>query len=98
MELAFQVVAPQELRRTLGRLRTAPRDQIESSGKRVARRVANLDPFRACRAAAHKRRCKADDDKRTSEPQPRLVTVLRTHWRGGVARRPPRFIAVALEQ
>ena len=59
MELAFQVIAPQELRRTVGRFRTAPRNQIESSGKRIARRVAYFDPFGACGAAARERCRKA---------------------------------------
>ena len=90
MELALQVISTEELRRTVSRFRPAPRNQVEGSGKRVARRVAHLHPFGARSATAYKRRRKAGDNRK-SEPQSRLVTVLRTHWRGVSAQRSPRF-------
>ena len=60
VELAFQVVATQELHRAVGRLRAAPRNQVERAGQRIARRVADFHPFGARCAAAGERRRKAD--------------------------------------
>src|SRR5262245_50056398 len=54
VELAFQVVAPQKLHRAFGRFRSAGREQIQSAGERVPRRIADFYPLRVSGAAVRR--------------------------------------------
>src|SRR5438046_3065027 len=91
MELALEVIAAEELRRTVGRFRPAARNQIEGSGKRIARRVAHFYPLGIRGAAACKRHCEAGGGNEASEPQQRLLCVLQTQGSVVAAQRSPRY-------
>ena len=60
VEVAVQIVTPQKLHRPRRRFWSAGRQQVERAGQRIARRVADLDPFGRCGTA---------DDACRGEPQ-----------------------------